>query len=60
MAKHSAWQTGNGAGNERVRMLRDHLLAGLMTMEEVHINGDMEHRVPHNLNLSFNLWKVNR
>jgi len=40
--------------NERVRMLRDHLLAGLMTMEEVHINGDMEHRVPHNLNLSFN------
>jgi cysteine desulfurase len=40
--------------NERVRMLRDRLLAGLMTMEEVHINGDMEHRVPHNLNLSFN------
>ncbi|HEX5339107.1 MAG TPA: IscS subfamily cysteine desulfurase [Gallionella sp.] len=40
--------------NERVRMLRDRLLKGLMTMEEVHINGDMEHRVPHNLNLSFN------
>ncbi len=40
--------------NERVRMLRDHLLTGLMSMEEVHINGDMEHRVPHNLNLSFN------
>jgi len=40
--------------NERVRMLRDRLLSGLMTMEEVHINGDMEHRVPHNLNLSFN------
>jgi len=40
--------------NERVRMLRDRLLNGLMTMEEVHINGDMEHRVPHNLNLSFN------
>jgi cysteine desulfurase len=40
--------------NERVRMLRDRLLAGLMTMEEVHINGDMEQRVPHNLNLSFN------
>ncbi len=40
--------------NERVRMLRDRLLAGLMIMEEVHINGDMDQRVPHNLNLSFN------
>jgi cysteine desulfurase len=40
--------------NERVRMLRDRLLSGLMDMEEVHINGDMVHRVPHNLNLSFN------
>ncbi len=39
--------------NERVRLLRDRLLKGLMAMEEVHINGDMEHRVPHNLNLSF-------
>src|SRR5512146_279209 len=40
--------------NERIRMLRDRLLNGLKDMEEVHINGDMEHRVPHNLNLSFN------
>src|SRR5487761_2083355 len=40
--------------NERVRMLRNRLLNGLMTMEEVHINGDMEQRVVHNLNLSFN------
>ena len=40
--------------NERIRMLRDRLLKGLMSMEEVHINGDMEQRVPHNLNLSFN------
>jgi len=39
--------------NGRIRMLRDRLLKGLMAMEEVHINGDMEHRVPHNLNLSF-------
>jgi len=39
--------------NERIRMLRDRLLNGLMTIEEVHINGDMEQRVPHNLNLSF-------
>jgi len=40
--------------NERVRMLRDRLMAGLTDMEEVHLNGDMEQRVPHNLNLSFN------
>ncbi len=40
--------------NERIRMLRDRLLKGLMTMDEVHVNGDMEQRVPHNLNLSFN------
>lgn len=40
--------------NERIRMLRDRLLNGLMAMEEVHINGDMEQRVPHNLNISFN------
>jgi len=40
--------------NERIRMLRDRLLNGLMAMEEVHVNGDMEQRVPHNLNLSFN------
>jgi cysteine desulfurase len=40
--------------NERVRMLRDRLLAGLSEMEEVYVNGDMEKRVPHNLNISFN------
>nr|WP_018606823.1 IscS subfamily cysteine desulfurase [Uliginosibacterium gangwonense] len=39
--------------NTRIRALRDRLLAGLTTMEAVYINGDMEHRVPHNLNLSF-------
>ena len=38
----------------RMLMLRDRLLNGLMDMEEVHINGDMERRVPHNLNISFN------
>jgi len=42
------------AENERIRMLRDRLLAGLSTLEEVYINGDMEQRVPHNLNISFN------
>ncbi len=40
--------------NERIRMLRDRLFAGLSTMDEVFVNGDMERRVPHNLNMSFN------
>ncbi|SAK95388.1 cysteine desulfurase [Caballeronia pedi] len=40
--------------NERIRMLRDRLLKGLQDMEEVYVNGDMEQRVPHNLNISFN------
>jgi cysteine desulfurase len=39
---------------ERMRMLRDRLWAGLSDIEEVHLNGDMEQRVPHNLNVSFN------
>ena len=38
----------------RIKALRDRLWAGLSTMEEVHINGDMTQRVPHNLNVSFN------
>ena len=42
------------AENERIRMLRDRLYAGFSDMEEVHLNGDMERRVPHNLNVSFN------
>ncbi|KAI3590173.1 Cysteine desulfurase, IscS [Cupriavidus sp. U2] len=40
--------------NERIRMLRDRLWNGLSSMEEVYLNGSMEHRVPHNLNVSFN------
>ncbi|HEY5861464.1 MAG TPA: IscS subfamily cysteine desulfurase [Casimicrobiaceae bacterium] len=40
--------------NERIRMLRDKLLKGLSEIEEVYVNGDMEQRVPHNLNISFN------
>lgn len=38
----------------RIKALRDRLAKGLMEIEEVYINGDMEHRVPHNLNVSFN------
>jgi len=40
--------------NDRVRMLRDRLYRGLTAIEEVYVNGDMERRVPHNLNMSFN------
>ncbi len=38
----------------RIRALRDRLEKGLMSMEEVYVNGDLNHRVPHNLNISFN------
>lgn len=37
----------------RIRALRDQLLDGLSGIEAVYVNGDMEHRVPHNLNISF-------
>jgi cysteine desulfurase len=40
--------------NERIRMLRDRLWQGLSTIEEVYVNGNLERRVPHNLNVSFN------
>jgi cysteine desulfurase len=40
--------------NERIRMLRDRLWKGLSEIEEVFVNGDLERRVPHNLNVSFN------
>jgi len=40
--------------NKRIASLRDRLLDGLKDIEEVYINGDIEHRVPHNLNMSFN------
>lgn len=42
-----------GAENERIRVLRDRLLAGVMAIPEVRVNGSLEHRVPHNLNVSF-------
>ncbi|CAJ3109799.1 cysteine desulfurase [Burkholderia pseudomallei] len=40
--------------NERIRMLRDKLLRGLSEIDETYVNGDLEHRIPHNLNISFN------
>jgi cysteine desulfurase len=42
------------AENERIRAMRDKLYAGMSQMEEVFVNGHLERRVPHNLNVSFN------
>jgi cysteine desulfurase len=41
------------AENARIRRLRDKLLAGLTDIEATYVNGDLERRVPHNLNISF-------
>jgi cysteine desulfurase len=43
-----------GAENERVRSLRDKLWSSIKDMEEVYVNGDLERRIPGNLNVSFN------
>ena len=43
-----------GTESERIRMLQQRLLKGLTGIEQVFINGDLERRVPHNLNMSFN------
>ncbi|ACA92974.1 MULTISPECIES: IscS subfamily cysteine desulfurase [Burkholderia cepacia complex] len=40
--------------SRRVGVLRDRLLAGLSTLDEVYVNGDLARRIPHNLNVSFN------
>ncbi|MBU0603118.1 MAG: IscS subfamily cysteine desulfurase [Gammaproteobacteria bacterium] len=42
-----------GVENERIRMLRDRLLKGLSDIEATFVNGDLDARVPHNLNISF-------
>jgi cysteine desulfurase len=39
---------------KRIGCLRDKLLAAVKNIEEVYINGDLEQRIPHNLNISFN------
>jgi cysteine desulfurase len=43
-----------GTESERIRALQQRLLNGLKDIEQVFVNGDMERRVPHNLNISFN------
>jgi cysteine desulfurase len=40
--------------NERITKLRDRLWEGLKDIEEVYVNGDLEHRIAGNLNISFN------
>ena len=43
-----------GTELERIRMLQQRLINGIQGMEEVFINGDLERRIPHNVNASFN------
>jgi cysteine desulfurase len=40
--------------NQRIRALHQRMLDGLKDVEQVFINGHIERRVPHNLNMSFN------
>jgi len=42
------------AENERIRALQQRLLSGLQGIEQIFVNGDLERRIPHNLNVSFN------
>jgi len=42
------------AENARILALRNRLYDGLRDMEEVYVNGDLEHRIAGNLNISFN------
>ena len=41
-------------GNAKAYALQQRLLNGLKDIEQVFINGSLEHRVPQNLNMSFN------
>jgi cysteine desulfurase len=47
-------QAEMGAEGERIRILHKRLLDGISTIEQVFVNGDLERRVPHNVNASFN------
>ena len=41
------------AENKRIKALHERMLTGLRDLPAIFINGDIEHRVPHNLNISF-------
>ncbi|NOT67732.1 MAG: IscS subfamily cysteine desulfurase [Methylophilaceae bacterium] len=47
-------KTEMASENARIKALRDRLWAGMADMEEAYLNGDLQQRVPHNLNISFN------
>ena len=40
--------------NQRIKALQQRMINGLKGVEQVFINGSLERRVPHNLNMSFN------
>lgn len=42
------------AENERLLKLRNKLYDGVKDMEEVYVNGDIDHRIAGNINISFN------
>ena len=42
------------ADNKKIKSLRDMLWDGLKDIEEIYLNGDLEQRIPGNLNISFN------
>jgi cysteine desulfurase len=38
----------------RIKALQQRLFTGLKDIDQIFLNGDLERRVPHNLNISFN------
>ena len=40
--------------NARIKALQQRLYQGLQGIEQIFLNGDLERRIPHNLNISFN------
>ncbi|TAK73666.1 MAG: IscS subfamily cysteine desulfurase [Gammaproteobacteria bacterium] len=51
-AFHLAQQEGQRDA-EHIRRLRDHFLQGLQAIKNIHVNGDINHTVPHILNVRF-------
>jgi cysteine desulfurase len=47
-------KTEMASDNERIRMLRNKLWSAIDSMEEIYVNGDLDQRIPGNLNISFN------
>jgi cysteine desulfurase len=43
-----------GEENARIKKMQHRLYEGLTEIDETYVNGDLEKRVPHNLNISFN------